>query len=379
MTMSVNLLNLATTALGSDFGQLAGKFLGEDGSATQKGLTAILPAIFGGMVQKGSTLDGATGLMSVLNGSGVDSNLLNNVASLFGNNGAQASTLLSPGASLLGGLFGDKVGGIASAIASISGLKSSSAVNLLGLVAPLVFGFLRKHTSANSINASGLMDLLKGQTSHINSAIDPSIAKVLGVTTQVADSSRLGAAATAAAAGSTASAVAAKSGFSLGKLVPWLIAGAAALWLLSNMKSCGSEKTIAPVAAPVAPAAPAPSVVAAPTPAPTAAAAAKPETAKLYFATAKYDPPVDAAKTLDKLVDYARSSPNTKLGISGFHDKRGDPAANAELSKQRALAVKNVLISAGVTEDRLILNKPTELTDTKDDQEARRVDVFVAQ
>jgi OmpA-OmpF porin, OOP family len=142
--MSVNLLSLATTALGGDFGQLAGKFIGEDGAAAQKGLAAILPAILGGMAQKGSTLDGATGLMSVLNGSGVDSSLLNNVASLFGDSGAKASALLSPGASLLGGLFGDKVGGIAAAVASIAGLKSSSAVNLLGLVAPLVFGFLRK-------------------------------------------------------------------------------------------------------------------------------------------------------------------------------------------------------------------------------------------
>jgi outer membrane protein OmpA-like peptidoglycan-associated protein len=368
--MSVNLLSLATTALGGDFGQLAGKFIGEDGAAAQKGLVAILPAILGGMAQKGSTLDGATGLMSVLNGAGVDSSLLNNVAGLFGNSGAKASALLSPGASLLGGLFGDKVGGIAAAVASIAGLKSSSAVNLLGLVAPLVFGFLRKHTSDSSMNASGLMDLLKGQASHINSAIDPSIAKVLGMATPLASTSHIGAA--AAVAGSTASAVAAKSGFSLGKLVPWLIAGAAALWLLSNMKSCGNEKAVTPVA-PVATPAPTPPA------APASAAIAKPELAKLYFATAKFDPPADAAKTLDKLVDYARSSPNTKLGISGFHDKRGDPAANAELSKQRALAVKNVLISAGVTEDRLILNKPVELTDTKDDQEARRVDVFVAQ
>jgi outer membrane protein OmpA-like peptidoglycan-associated protein len=224
------------------------------------------------------------------------------------------------------------------------------------------------------MNAGGLMDLLKGQASHINAAIDPSIAKVLGMATPLASTSHVGAA--AAVAGSTASAVAAKSGFSLGKLVPWLIAGAAALWLLSNMKSCGNEKAVTPVAPVATPAAPAPPPAPA---APAAAAIAKPELAKLYFATAKFDPPADAAKTLDKLVDYARSSPNTKLGISGFHDKRGDPAANAELSKQRALAVKNVLISAGVTEDRLILNKPVELTDTKDDQEARRVDVFVAQ
>ncbi len=104
------------------------------------------------------------------------------------------------------------------------------------------------------------------------------------------------------------------------------------------------------------------------------------ETVSVFFAVNQYSPPADSASQLDGLVTYARSNPNTKIALSGFHDKTGDPAKNVELAKERALAVRNVLISAGVSEDRIMMKKPTEMTgDLKDDKQARRVDVYVAQ
>jgi outer membrane protein OmpA-like peptidoglycan-associated protein len=381
--MSINLLGLATQALGGNFGSLASQFLGESSSATQKGLDAILPAIIGGLAQKGSTSDGAAGLLSLLNGPSVNSDLLGNVAGLFSNGGSQASGLLSTGASLLGGLFGDKAGRLASAVSSIAGLKSSSAINLLGIVAPLVFGMLRKHSADNSLNAGGLMDLLKGQAAHLKGATNPSIASALGWPSlaAVTSSAASTAANTAATSAAAVSAAAATGSSSLLKILPWVLAAAAALWFATGMKGCGADKVATPtppVAKPVT--APAPAVVApVPAPAPAVATAVKPEAVKFYFDSAKFDPPADAAKMVDKLVDYSRTSANTKIGISGFHDKQGDPAKNIELAKQRAMAIKNVMISAGVPEDRIIMNKPTELTDTKDDKEARRVDVFVSQ
>jgi outer membrane protein OmpA-like peptidoglycan-associated protein len=367
------------SSLSGNFGSLASQFLGESSSATQKGLDAILPAIIGGLAQKGSTSDGAAGLLSLLNGPSVNSDLLGNVAGLFSNGGSQASGLLSTGASLLGGLFGDKAGGLASAVSSIAGLKSSSAINLLGIVAPLVFGMLRKHSADNSLNAGGLMDLLKGQAVHLKGATNPSIATALGWPSLAADTSST--ASTAASSTAAVSAAAATGSSSLLKILPWVLAAAAALWFATGMNGCGVDKVATPtppVAKPVT--VPAPAVVApVPALAPAVATAVKPEAVKFYFDSAKFDPPADAAKMVDKLVDYSRTSANTKIGISGFHDKQGDPAKNIELAKQRAMAIKNVMISAGVPEDRIIMNKPTELTDTKDDKEARRVDVFVSQ
>jgi K(+)-stimulated pyrophosphate-energized sodium pump len=137
---------------------------------------------------------------------------------------------------------------------------------------------------------------------------------------------------------------------------------------------------VAPVVAAAAPAAVVSASVAAAAPAVAPAPVAKIEPVSVYFDVNKITPPEGAPKALDKLVDYARSGPNTKLGVSGFADKTGDAEKNAQLSKERAIAVKNVLISAGVAEDRIMLQKPSDITaDKKDDRESRRVDVFVLQ
>ena len=53
--MNANLLSLAQDALGSDFLKLAGQFLGEPQGSTQTALSSLLPAVIGGIAQKGAT------------------------------------------------------------------------------------------------------------------------------------------------------------------------------------------------------------------------------------------------------------------------------------------------------------------------------------
>ena len=61
--------------------------------------------------------------------------------------------------------------------------------------------------------------------------------------------------------------------------------------------------------------------------------------------------------------------------ISGFHDASGDPAQNAELAKQRALAVAALLKAAGVADDRIELKKPEQMVGDGPAHLARRVEV----
>jgi K(+)-stimulated pyrophosphate-energized sodium pump len=142
-----------------------------------------------------------------------------------------------------------------------------------------------------------------------------------------------------------------------------------------------------------APAAAAPAVAAAAAPAPAAAATAPAAAAapaasanavagsmdavKVYFAVGSTTVPADTAKSLDGLVAHAKATPGAKLGISGYHDKSGDPAKNEELSKNRAKAVRDLLVAAGVSEDRIDMVKPGE-TSGGDAKEGRRVEVYVA-
>ncbi len=99
----------------------------------------------------------------------------------------------------------------------------------------------------------------------------------------------------------------------------------------------------------------------------------------LYFDTGKADVQGDAKALLAKLIAYGNASPNSKLQLSGFHDKRGNADANKLLAKNRALAVRDLLKGAGLAEDRMVLVPPTELVGDANDKQARRVDVSIAQ
>ena len=75
-------------------------------------------------------------------------------------------------------------------------------------------------------------------------------------------------------------------------------------------------------------------------------------------------------------VGYFKAKPNGKLGLSGFVDPSGDPAKNAELAKQRAFAVRDAFTTAGVAEDKIDLQKPTDVTaGSTSAAEGRRVEV----
>jgi len=127
-------------------------------------------------------------------------------------------------------------------------------------------------------------------------------------------------------------------------------------------------------------------------PAPAAAVAAAPEAAVVaedaasvrvengvvmfFFATGKADLAAGAAEALADVVKGVAEG--KKAVVSGFHDATGDAAQNAELAKNRALAVGEALKALGVAEDRIELKKPEETQASGTNAEARRVEVALA-
>ena len=96
---------------------------------------------------------------------------------------------------------------------------------------------------------------------------------------------------------------------------------------------------------------------------------------KFYFASAKADLAADADKALADVVKAAKEGKS--LVVSGFHDATGDAAKNAELAKQRAMAVAEALKKAGVADDKVELKKPEQTQADGAPAEARRVEVMV--
>ncbi|RST56860.1 sodium-translocating pyrophosphatase [Variovorax sp. MHTC-1] len=126
-----------------------------------------------------------------------------------------------------------------------------------------------------------------------------------------------------------------------------------------------------------------PAPIAAPAPAPATAPAASGDTGasiktdngvvKFYFATASAEVPAGSSAALADIVKAAQAG--GRVLVSGYHDATGDAEKNAELAKQRALAVGAALRLAGVPEDKMELAKPAQTQADGPPAEARRVEV----
>jgi outer membrane protein OmpA-like peptidoglycan-associated protein len=96
---------------------------------------------------------------------------------------------------------------------------------------------------------------------------------------------------------------------------------------------------------------------------------------RIYFELGSDALPAEASQLLVKIADAAREQAGKVVLISGFHDASGDAAKNAELAKNRALAVRHALEANGVSPERLVMAKPAVTAGGADAREARRVEV----
>lgn len=94
---------------------------------------------------------------------------------------------------------------------------------------------------------------------------------------------------------------------------------------------------------------------------------------KFYFASGKAEMAAGASDALAELVKSAQAG--RKLAIAGFHDATGSAPHNAGLARQRALAVRDVLMAAGVAKGQIELKKPEPVSVGGSDAQARRVEI----
>ena len=163
--------------------------------------------------------------------------------------------------------------------------------------------------------------------------------------------------------------------FALGLI--FLLVGA----VVASVIGFGAYKARANAAKKVAPPAVAAAVASASAPAAIAAAdvaSVKVENGvvKFYFASGKTELAQDGAKALADILAAAKTG--KKVGISGYVDPSGDAAKNAELAKQRAFAVRDLLTSSGVPEGQIVLVRPNDIkAGATSAAEGRRVEVFM--
>ena len=94
--------------------------------------------------------------------------MLNSITGMLGN---RRDSVISQGSSLLSSFFGGEFTSINNALSKFTGLSVGSATRMLGAVAPIIFGVLKKQKSAQGLDASGLANMLAGQKQNIASAM----------------------------------------------------------------------------------------------------------------------------------------------------------------------------------------------------------------
>ena len=93
---------------------------------------------------------------------------------------------------------------------------------------------------------------------------------------------------------------------------------------------------------------------------------------KFFFASGKAELPAGGPQALADVIAGAKAG--KKASISGYVDSTGNADQNKELAKQRAFAVRDLLKSSGVADDKIELVKPEDIQAGTGAQ-ARRVEV----
>ena len=172
-------MNLVETILGYCGGDAVGKIsslLGEDQNRTRSAVTAAVPTLLASLAGTASNADGARKLFTALGD--VDDSLLGNIGSMFG---PKSNSIMDKGSGLLTTILGGAaLSKVAGAISKFTGIGNASIMSLLGLLTPLVLGVLKKQKATSGLDASGLANLLSGQSNNIASAIPSGLGGLLG-------------------------------------------------------------------------------------------------------------------------------------------------------------------------------------------------------
>lgn len=393
--MATNLLEQLGGMFTGDIVAQIGQFLGEGQPAVQKAVPAALAALVGGAASKGASTGGASQILELVRSGGFGEQTLSGMAaSLAG--GAETRSLLERGTALVGSILGDRAGGVADWLSSLSGMGKGSAQSLLGLLAPFVMGLIGKQAQDNNLGAGGLMGLLTGQGTFLQQAAPAGLAGLLGLTSL----SGLGGGAVPAALFSGP----------MSKVV-WLLVGLAVAFLMYTLPQRCSMKVPKVQPAPVGmPAVKVDPVLGAfgDVTLPDGVTLNIPEFGierkllgfiqdagrpvdkttwftfdRLQFETGSAVLKPSSREQLGNIAAILKAFPQVAIKIGGYTDNVGDPQANLKLSRDRAGNTMQELVKLGIDPSRLESEGYGEEHPVADNatpegrQQNRRIDVRV--
>ncbi len=334
----------------------------EPESATRTALNSSVPSVLAGLTHLSSSPEGVSKLGNLVR-DGAFAPVADNASTLFGG-GTPTTNMMSAGQQLLGNIFGENSSSVTDMLARNSGIRSSSASSLMGMTAPLVLGVIGKYASSQGLNASGIASLLRGQKESIFGALPAGMSQLIGLagprvvppsTNNYRDTS-------------TAVRDVPKQTYSAAPTVPsatgskkWLwiaLIALAALLLWMFARGRGPNGSLTRLSLPNGTSISVPEGSLNYNLASYLGSQAQdiPRTFvfdHLNFQTASTELTPDSVQSVGDLTAILKAYPNAHVTLTGHTDNTGDVDANQRLSVDRANAVKAMLVSGGVSSDRI--------------------------
>jgi len=211
----------------------AADVLGIENKLMKSAMKMFLPAVIGGLINKGSTPTGAGGLLDLFKNGGFGQGQNNDLMSVLGDSD-KSKGMLETGTDLLGTIFGNNQTGVLDTLLKATGIGKSGGSTLLSFIAPIVVNKLASLVFKKDMNAAGLSSYLNDQKSDVMGLV-PGLSGLLG-----GASASLGAAADRPKTVASSDASGGGIGF-LKYLLPLLILGGLAYWWMNRDKSVDSS------------------------------------------------------------------------------------------------------------------------------------------
>ena len=166
--MSFNIIDLVKDQISDQMMGQIGGLVGGDSAQTSSALGGALPGLLSGLTKSAGSAGGAGALFDAVQKQ--DDGMLGNMGALLGGN--DSANVINQGTSMLGSLLGNgALGKLAGVLTGFSGLNSRGSSSLMGILAPIVIGVIKKKVFDGGLNAGGLASLLGDQQNNINAAM----------------------------------------------------------------------------------------------------------------------------------------------------------------------------------------------------------------
>lgn len=288
---------------------------------TKSSLKSVIPTLLMGIVNKGSTKEGAESIVSMATRQTVPATV------------SADSKTLNEGNEVLSSIFGSNLPNTVTGLGTTTGMNTGSITKMMGMAAPLIMGVLGTKIKNEKMNASGLMNFLSQQKTSLMGLIPSGLSNLGGIQNKVESSV-------------------------WSKIVLGVLLLLGAIWLFTYMRApkapvyVDSEMETTTASA-VVPAASIGSLQGFMNSTAAAGSMKRFRFENLNFQSGTTTLIRGSETEINQIAFTMKTYPNAKVRIEGFTDNTGTVELNQGISNKRAIAVKDELVSRGVGSSRI--------------------------